>query len=488
MTSTNRVRVTAIRESQIGVTPGSPRMRTLSVNSVNAKFVPEYTDDPAIRGDRMNLANEKVFENTDVDLVMALRYPVPLSPEAQIWASAFFNDWVDTPSRDNDGTADSVITDINATGGVVTVTTGAAFASRQLVRFSGFTAAANNGTFLCTTGSATVPAFASAGLVTEAAPPANARMKAVGFQGTSGDITATATGLASTTLNFTTLGLAVGQWIKIGGSALATQFATTALNGFARITAIAANALTLDNRPTGWTTDTGTSKTITVWFGDTIKNGLSMISQTLEVGFMGQTTPSYVGFLGQVVGTLSVEMTSKSGTIPVSVAMMGLSATRGTTSLDSVPDAAITNSSVTTNANVARISEGGVVLGAPNCARTLSISINNNVRARDCLQSASPVSLVEGEATVTGQYNGYFGDLTLYEKFLSGATTSISSVHVKNSQAIVFEVPAAKYTGGGSLDVGGKNADVVLPLDFTAFIDTLTNSHIQMNRFEYLEV
>ena len=76
-------------------------------------------------------------------------------------------------------------------------------------------------------------------------------MKVVGFQAASGDITATATGLGSTSLDFTTLGLAVGQWIKIGGSATADKFATAALNSTARITAIAATALTLDHLPHG---------------------------------------------------------------------------------------------------------------------------------------------------------------------------------------------------------------------------------------------
>ncbi|TGV23899.1 hypothetical protein EN811_31160, partial [bacterium M00.F.Ca.ET.168.01.1.1] len=91
--------------------------------------------------------------------------------------------------------------------------------------------------------------YVGSGITDEAAPAAAARMKVVGFQGSSGDITATSTGIGSTTLDFTTLGLTVGQWIKIGGIAAGEQFATAALNTFARITAIAANALTLDNLP-----------------------------------------------------------------------------------------------------------------------------------------------------------------------------------------------------------------------------------------------
>jgi hypothetical protein len=32
-------------------------------------------------------------------------------------------------------------------------------------------------------------------------------------------------------------------------------------------------ALTLDNKPAGWGTDSGAGKTIKVWFGDQIRNG-----------------------------------------------------------------------------------------------------------------------------------------------------------------------------------------------------------------------
>ncbi|TIU89309.1 MAG: hypothetical protein E5W09_34920, partial [Mesorhizobium sp.] len=85
--------------------------------------------------------------------------------------------WLNTPFRDNDGVADSVITGLADTTDVATVTAGAAFVVGQLVRFTGFTPSANNGVLKCTTGSATVPAFLGAGFVAEAAPPATARMK-----------------------------------------------------------------------------------------------------------------------------------------------------------------------------------------------------------------------------------------------------------------------------------------------------------------------
>ncbi len=124
--------------------------------------------------------------------------------------SLMFNAWQNTPQRDNDGMAASIITDIADTTDVVTVTTGPAFAAGHLVRMTGFSNVANNGVFKVTTGSATVPAMLGANFAAEAAPPAAARMKVVGFEGAAGDITALADGLGSTALDFTGLGLRVG--------------------------------------------------------------------------------------------------------------------------------------------------------------------------------------------------------------------------------------------------------------------------------------
>ena len=77
---------------------------------------------------------------------------------------------------------------------------------------------------------------------TEAAPPAAAAMKVVGFQFPSVDTSIVMNGslvrLQSVATNFTTLGLIAGEWIYLGGDTAGTTFATN--KGFARISVIAA--------------------------------------------------------------------------------------------------------------------------------------------------------------------------------------------------------------------------------------------------------
>jgi hypothetical protein len=78
--------------------------------------------------------------------------------------------------------------------------------------------------------------------------------------------------------------------------------------------------------------------------------------------------------------------------------------------------------------------------------------------------------------------------LDLYTKFQNGTPTSLSSIVTKNGQAIIFDVPRATYRGGGNPATTGKNTDVMIPLDYQASIDTVTNAHALAHRLEYFEL
>jgi hypothetical protein len=155
--------------------------------------------------------------------------------------------------------------------------------------------------------------------------------------------------------------------------------------------------------------------------------------------------------------------------------------------VDASPDARATGVVMAANANVGRMSEGGTKLVVPNCAREFSLQINNNLRKIECVDDDSPVDINEGEFSVTGKINGYFGSNLIYTKFLAGTPTSLSSIVAKNGQAFILDVPRATYRSG-SPNVTGKNVDVMLNLDFAASIETTYfNCALILNRLEYVE-
>lgn len=495
MTQANRTQLAFVRESTPGTTPNTPRMRKARFVSETLRNNPIFNESDEIREDRMNDPPTQIMFEQAGGITAEFSYPHDATFLSEMIANLMRSDWVNTPQRDNDGTADSVITDVAATGGVFTVTAGGGdpFVAGHLIKTTGFTNAGNNGLFKITTGSDTVPAVGNSLLTNEAAPPAAARIKVVGLQGAEADLVAVSDGITSTVLNFTNItGLAVGKWIKIGGEGAGFRFATSANNGFARITVIAAGKLTLDNLPTGWTADTGDYVTLRIFFGDQAKNGVlgndTAISHTLERGFLGQATPSYLLNTGMQVntGAFNIENRAK---IRMSLEFLGMGTggTDSTTPLDASPDAASDREVMSAHVNVGRLAEGGSVISGKNYGRSFVLNINNNLRPVEDVTQAYAVDINDGECTVTGTLAMYFGSLAIRTKFRNGTLTSFNSRVQKNNQAVVWQVPQATLSENGNPNVTGKNTDVMQEYGFRASKDTLTSAHVLIDRFEYYQ-
>jgi hypothetical protein len=484
MTATNRVRMTVIREITPGITPGGPRMRTMRITGEGLTFSPTFVDSEEIRSDRMDADPMMVFQAGSGSLSFEALYPLDNTPESEIIRSAMYNPWVNTPTFFNDGVADSVVTDAGTAANTYAVVSGGTAAVLgHFVRASGFVNAANNQNFRVASSTATTIVGAALGLVAEAVPPAAAKLKVIGFQGASGDVTATSTGLGSTALNFTTLGLAVGQWIKIDSTTSAFGFATAANNGWARITAITATALTLDNLPAGWSVDAGAGKTITAYFGDQIKNGVTQSAMSIEEGFLGQTTPTYIVYRGMTVDSLQMTLTSKQR-VTGQATLMGMGGTQSTSTLSGSPDAASTASPMGANSSVGRLADAGSTIGSPNWARSLDFTIKNNLRQIEDVTQLNPVAVREGACDVSLNVETYFGDNTLLAKFYAGTLSALNARVTKNSQAMVWQFPRITYKVGDP-NAAARNQDVMLKLAASASYDSVTNAHVVLDRLEF---
>jgi hypothetical protein len=492
--SSNRLQLCVVREDVLGVTPDTPRMRKMRITGEGLVYSPTYVDSEEIRDDRMLGDPIEVMKAASGPVNFETSYPEDGTPLSEIFRSALFNPWVNTPQFFNDGTADSVITDAGTTADTYAVVSGgAAVVAGHLVKASGFGNAANNQVFPAVAGSATTVKGASLSLTAETAPPGTAKLKVVGFQGASGDISALADGLASTTLDFTTLGLTVGRWLKIGGTLDASQFAFLVTAGakarkgaWGRIIAISAHKITMDNLPAGWTTDTGTGKTIRVWFGDTIKNGTTFTSLTIERGFLGQNVPSYIRGRGLAVNTLTQEITSGDKIKGVAT-FTGMGGDADTVPLDASPDPVTTNPVMAANQNVGRLGVNGQALASPNWCKAFTMQIDNNLTALDAVDSDSPVDLDAGENKVTGKVTTYFGSLDEVNAFYNGTPRSINARIDKNGQALIYQIPRAIYRDGGNPNASAKNTQVMADFGWQASVDPLTNAQIIVDRLPYFE-
>lgn len=479
MSDSNRLQLARVTESTIGTTPNSPSMTKVRVTGENFVYDISNVVSEEIRNDRLTPDLIQVGGRVNGGFNFEMSYGA-FDEEVE---SAMFSTWVTTPVILN-VTSDSNITQVTDSSDTYTVDTGLGtpFKAGHLVRASGFTNAANNQLFRVASSTGTTIVGSSLTLTDEAAPPAGARLKVVGFEGASGDITATAGGLGSTSLDFTTLGLAVGQWIKIGGTAAGTRFATSVLNDFARITAISATALTLDNKPSGWTTDSGTSKTIQVWVSDYIRVGTTKKAFSYEKVILSQDTPYYQVFKGCIVNSMALSFAANrilTGTFDY----IGFNAAGSTSPQDANPDEAAQNDVLSASANVGRIAEAGAVAGSPNYIQEVSFTLNNNLREQVAVGTLGLIGHGVGRAEVTGSLRAYFGSNALLDKYLNNTETSLNIRVAKSGKAQVHTFPRVKFSSANANAAGG-NQDVEQNINFTALRDSTTLTNYQIDRFE----
>lgn len=352
----------------------------------------------------------------------------------------------------------------------------------DLVLASGFTNIANNGLKRVTTVTSGVLTVAET-LVVEASPPATAKIEAVGFQGASGDLSlvvnpSTAT-LTSTALNFTTLGLAVGEFIFIGGDITATRFTVNA-TGFGRIRTITANALTLDDTTFEASSEVGTGKTIQIFFGSVIRNEkvanlIKRRSFNIERQLGQDNHGIQAEYLeGAIANELKINIpqADKLNADLSFVAMDNIQrdGTLGIKAGTRVPAKA--EGAYNTSSDLYRIKmsivDSTTLVSTPLFAylTDLTLTVNNNVEANKALAVLGAFDASAGNFEVSGSIEAYFSEVASVAAVRTNANVAINIIGASENQGFVFDVPLVGL-GGGRLKVE-KDKPIMIPLEANA--------------------
>lgn len=363
-------------------------------------------------------------------------------------------------------------TAVTATG--YTVAALGALTDRHLIYARGFSTAANNGLKI-TAGASVALEIKAAGLVAEAAPPAGVSVEVAGWRGAAGDIGINAAGNLTSTANvFATLGLYVGQWIWLGGSAALNQFANNAYRGFAQVKAIAAGVLTLQRR--SWTVgaqDLGAAKEIDIYFSRWCRNTNSQHADYIERSFTFETTyatlgagstPEYEYSHGNYLSTATFNLppTDKA---TVDLAFVGAFTTdpaaarlAGANAAPPMRAGAILNTSVgMTRIRCSNADESGLSTDI----KTLKIELSNSVNRE----------------VVLGYLGAKYQNVGQFSAMIEGDflfTSSALITAMRDKRTVMFEVGMRNGDGGFLIDVpsaqvdsGGRrfdaNASVVVP-------------------------
>ncbi len=486
---TDRVKLSLIEENTQGTVPSNPAFLNMRVTSAALTYNPKTAVSEELRADRQTADLILVGADVSGQFDFEISYGSGLGAWIdKVVEGALFSSWQSKPHKYN-ATADSSITDAGTTTDTYAVdANGANFKAGHLVRATGFTNSANNQIFKVVSSTGTTVVGSSLSLTAETAPPAGAELQVVGFQGASGDLVAVTSGgnaLISTTLDFTTLGLTVGEWVKVGGTAAGDKLATAADNDWCRISVIAAHRLSFDIVPAGWVADAGTGKTLKVWIGDYIRNGTTEHFYTIERQF--QDITQYELLTGIEMSQLDFTFDAQS-ILKASAKVMGFSASfSGSRASGATDVAAPTTTPLNTSSNIGRIAENGAALSTPNYVMAAGISINNNLRLRQAIGSLTPIGIGSGEFGLTGHVNTYFGDATLANKLLNNTATSLDlRAKGPSNEIFLFDLPRVKYSAGAPA-VPGKNVDVMLDLSFVGFVHPTLGYSLEIMRFAYTE-
>lgn len=484
--STNRTKTSRSRETVFGVTNVSPVFKQSRLTSSSFKPDIQTVISDEIRPDRQITDLILVGQNANGEMAGELSF----ATYDDDFEEALQSSWVTQPSI-TVLTSDIEISDVAATTLTVASALGTPFKVGHLTQISGMTTAANNKLARVSSSSATTIVYPAATFTAQAVVNVGTKVQVVGFEGASADIVATITGgnaLTSTALDFTTLGLAAGDWVRIGDGAVGNSFATAACNGWARVSAITANRLSFDIVPTGFVADAGTGKTIRCFFGDRLRNGTTKLSSTFETQYLDHSPVTYEYETGQTIDTLELSFTAKS-IAKVSRTFKGSSASVVTTRLAGATDVAPnTNDVMNTSSNVADTSINGTTIAGPNFVMSFSIRINNNLDYQDGIGSIGAVGIRNGELNCNGDLSMYFGTPTYYQALINNTTQGFAvrvSDASANKQSYVFDLPAMEFANGNpSRD--GKNQSVMFAPGFQAKMHTTLGYTMGVNRFWYL--
>ena len=112
---------------------------------------------------------------------------------------------------------------------------------------------------------------------------------------------------------------------------------------------------------------------------------------------------------------------------------------------------------------------------------SLSLTIDNNLRAQNEIGNLGATGIGLGQFSVTGSMSAYFSSGTLYEKFVNGTDSALSITLNDGSNSYTFLLPKIEYTTG-TVTAGSTNSDVMSDLEFIAKYDTSEACTLKITR------
>jgi hypothetical protein len=461
LADTNKVGIYFNPEATWGETPSTPGMTQVRYTGESLAYTKQSVTSETIRDDRMRDQVALVGFNTEGDI----NFELSAFSFDSFFEAALSGTWSRTLTK----TATTIA--VNATTKQITDSGNGlgSIAVGCYIYPTGFTNAGNNRPRKVTAvaaGAITVEDTDNT-LVTEASGSSRT-LYATGVQAT-GDLEIVSPDLLqSTVLDFTTLGLSAGQKVRLTG------FDTAANNGILTIAAISTNEIEFVEQ-TLVTEAAESADTISI-YGRMLRNDTVARSFHLEKRFTDVT--QFISFRGMRVGNMNFQLTAQE-IITGAITFMGKTAALAQTTVAGSSYQADPTDVLTASANVGSIvKDGSTFSGA---LRSISLEIENNLRAQNQIGSTEAAGIGYGFLDVTGTIEAYFENEQLYEDLIDHDTVSLGwRMFDNDGNTYLVTLPKIYFTTGDPTAPGG-NDDVILPLEYTAVRDATTDCMIQID-------
>ena len=499
---TNNTNLSVTKETTLGVLPGSPIWEILEPNSYSA-----------FGADITTVARSPISQNrqrrkgtvTDLDSAVEFEGDLTLShfvqfAEGFVFVNATNND-LSFAAADTTGTGYTV-TALDATqGGKLQYA--AATGPISLLFARGYALDANNGLKELSADAATTDTeIQVAGLSVETAPN-NATLDIAGIRTEAGDIAIVVTGsdvvmtsgnnTPTNAVDFTTLGLTIGQFVHIGGVATANRLADANF-GYARVVTIAAGTLTLDKGDTALVTDTGASDNeVDLLFGRFIRNVATNHADFLEQSFQFELTypdleaigtDRYEYALGNMCNTMAINVpladkaTSSFSFIGTDTESPSLTQKSGASTAKSpTRTGAFNTTSDCTRLRISEIDESAEFTDF----KSLTITLNNNVSPEKVLCNLGARFMNIGNFEVDIEAQLIFNDAAIASAVRDNRTMAMDFGLKNDDGGMIFDIPALTL-GGGGRDFP-VNETVLINTTAQAFLDPTTGTSIGISLF-----
>jgi hypothetical protein len=488
-TLTNNFSLAYAVEQSVGVLPGSPSWKLLEPNEINT-FGSSIT---TVARSPISKSRQR-RKGTVTDLDSAVEFAGDLTMEHFI---DFIEGFLFASFVGAEHTVPTAVTG-GATDEYTVPTMSAAVPTGSLVYARGFTTPANNGLKVVDTGGTTTAIPVTTDLEDET-PTAtqNVSVDVCGVRSAAGDLEIDASGnMTSTTLDFTTLGLTVGQGIWIGGDAAINQFSTAANAGFARVTAIAANLLTIDKTSQTFVTEAGVAQEVDIYFGRFLRNVSVDDSDYLERSFQFEgayqnlQNPSgdeYEYAKGNYCNTVGFELPLTDKAI-VNFAFIGTdtdvpTTTRATNAAS--PVVPVQTGAFNTSADIARLRITEVdETGLTTDFKSLTFNINNNVSPEKVLGQLGAKYLNTGNFEIDIEAQILFTEGDVVDAVRNNTTVTMDFSIKNDDGGFLVDVPSLTL-GGGDKEFP-VNESILLNTTAQAFGDTTLGTSLGISMFPYL--